>query len=201
MKFSLHSQGDNIKGTATSGNISEQNEDGEMKNANLNIQMNLGNSGSLIIKNTLKLVGGLALAGMIAMTATFGSVSADSPLKTSNYLATGPNEMDVEYLNNLGRSFMVHGPNAMDTEYLNNLGSTCFVHGPDVVERSSLSAFRVHGPDVVEQNSLSAFRIHGPDVVEQNSAGTYFVHGPDAVEPSSASTYFVHGPDTSEWNG
>jgi hypothetical protein len=55
-----------------------------MKNANTNIQMNIGNPGSLVIKNTLKLVGGLAWAGMIAMSATLGSVSADSPSKSSS---------------------------------------------------------------------------------------------------------------------
>ena len=79
MKFSLNSQGNNINGTANKGNKSEKNEDGEMKNANTNIQMNIGNSGGLVIKNTAKLLGGLALAGMVAMAATFGSVSADTP--------------------------------------------------------------------------------------------------------------------------
>ncbi len=135
MKFSLNSQGDNINGTATNGNKSEKNEEIEMKYANTNIRMNTGNSGSLVIKNTLKLAAGLALAGMIAMTATtFGSVSADSPLKTSSFLATGPNEMEPEYLNKLGaRTFLATGPNEMEPEYLNKLGNTFFVHGPDAV--------------------------------------------------------------------
>ena len=150
MKFSLYSKGNNINGT---GNKSEKNEDGKMKNANLNIQMNLGNSGALLIKNTTKLLGGLALAGMVAMAATFGSVSADSPLKTSSFLATGPNEMDVEYLNNLGSTFIVHGPNAMDTEFLNNLSSGYLVHGPNAMDTEYLNnlgnTFFVHGPEVV----------------------------------------------------
>jgi len=70
MKFSLNSNGNSINGTAANGNKSGMNEDGEMKTANTNIPMNIGNSWSLVIKNTLKLVGGLALAGMIAMSAT-----------------------------------------------------------------------------------------------------------------------------------
>ena len=176
MKFSLNSQGANIKGTATSGNISEQNEDGEMKNANLNIQMNLGNSGSLIIKNTLKLVGGLALAGMIAMTATFGSVSADSPLKSSSYMVHGPNGMDEGYLSSLVRTFKVSGPNEMDVKYLDKLGDSYIVHGPDVVETSSANVRMPFEVDIVDLNAApfnrtaNLFRTHGPDVVEPNSA-------------------------------
>ena len=71
-------------------------------NADTNIQMIPGSSGSLVIKNTAKLLGGLALAAMAAMAATFGSVSAGSPSKATGFVAHGPNEMDIEYLNNLG---------------------------------------------------------------------------------------------------
>ena len=215
MKFSLNSQGDNINGPATKGNNSEKNEDGEMGNANTNIQMNIGNSGALVIKNTAKMLGVLALAGMVAMAATFGSVSADSPSKSSSYLLHGPNAMDVEYLAKLGKTFMVHGPNAMDIEYLNNLGSALVlrgpdakqssasafrIHGPDVVEQSSVSAFRIHGHDVVEQSTTSAFRIHGPDVAEQSTASVsaFRIHGPDVVEQSSVSAFRIHGPDVVE---
>ena len=149
MKFSLNSQGNTINGKQTNGNESVKNEEIEMKNAN-NIQMNLGNSGALLIRNTTKLLGGLALAGMVAMAATFGSVSADSPLTSSSYMVHGPNAMDVEYLNKLSSSFMIHGPNAMDAKYLNNLGSD--------------NIFRIYEPDVVDPSTASVFRIHGPDV-------------------------------------
>ena len=175
-----------------------------MKYANNNIQMNLGNSGALLIRNTTKMVGGLALAGMVAMDATFGSVSADSPLTSSSYLVHGPNAMDIEYLNKLSNSFMIHGPNAMDVEYLNNLGSDNVfrMYEPDVVETSTASAFRIHGPDAVETSTASAFRIHGPDAVETSTASAFRIHGPDAVETSTGATIYVpHGPNTSEWNG
>ena len=93
MRFSLNIQGNNGNngnGTAANGNRSEMNEEIKMKNANTNIQMNLGNSGILAVKNTMILLGGLALAGMVAMAATFGSASADSPLKSSTFVATAP---------------------------------------------------------------------------------------------------------------
>ena len=104
MKFSLNSQGNTINGKQTNGNKSEKHEELEMKNANDNIQMNIGNSGAVLIRNTTKMLAGLALAGMVAMAATFGSVSADSPLTSSSYMVHGPNAMDVEYLNKLNNN-------------------------------------------------------------------------------------------------
>ena len=135
MNFSLNSQRNNR--TAANGNESEMNEEIKMKNADTNIQMNSGNIGALAIKNSMRFLGGLALAGMVVMATTFGSVSADSPSVSTSFVAHGPNEMDIEYLNNLGRGYI-------------NLG-------PDVVERTSASAFFIHGPDVVELTSASAF--------------------------------------------
>ena len=92
MKFTLNIQGNNNNGTETNGNKSVKNEENEMKNANTDIQINLGNSGTMLIKNTTKLLGGLALAAMVAMAATFGSVSADSPVlrKWITLLSIGP---------------------------------------------------------------------------------------------------------------
>ena len=201
MKFSLNIQGNNTIGAATNGTKPVKDEESKMNNANTNIQLNTGTSGSLAIKNTLKLLGGLALAGMIAATATFGSVSADSPAKSTSFVATGPNEMDLQYLNSLGNTFMVHGPNAMDIQYLNKLGNTFFAHGPDVVEPSSANAFRIYGPDIVEPSSANAFRIYGPDVLESSSVSAFRIHGPDVVEPTGVTIYSFRTLDTSEWNG
>ncbi|MCH8298116.1 MAG: hypothetical protein IH873_08615 [Chloroflexi bacterium] len=50
----------------------------KMKNANTNLQINNGNSGALSGKSAIRLLGGLLLVGMLAMAATFGSVSADA---------------------------------------------------------------------------------------------------------------------------
>ena len=52
-----------------------------MRNANTNIQLNIGNSGALVIKNTAKLLGGMVLVGMVAMSTLYRSISADSPSK------------------------------------------------------------------------------------------------------------------------
>ena len=90
MRFSLNIQGNNGDGKAINGNKPEMNEEIKMKNANTNIQMNLSNSGALAVKNTMRLLGGLALAGMVAVGVTFGSASADSPLKSSTFVATAP---------------------------------------------------------------------------------------------------------------
>ena len=188
-----------------------------MKNANTNIPMNIGNSWSLVIKNTLKLVGGLALAGMIAMSATLGTVSADSPSKSSNYMIYGPYGMDADFLNTLGKVSSL-GPDLINdfaaapkvsspNSYLNDDLVTPFsmaanvssprayiIHGPDVVEPNSASAYVIHGPDVVEPSNTDAYIIDGPDVVEPNSASAYIIDGPDVAEPNSASAYVIHGP-------
>ena len=182
-----------------------------MKYANTNIQLNIGNSGALVIKNTAKLLGGLALAGMLLMAATFGSVSADSPSKTTSIVAHGPWEMDVQYLNRLGNTFTVHGPNEMDVAYLNILGSNDFlVHDYDAIQPSAkvnnflvhdfdaiqpslmVNNFRVHDYDAI-QPSLTAnnFRVHDYDAIEASSSNVFLIHGPDAVEESNASTYIV----------
>ena len=52
-----------------------------MRNANTNIQLNIGNSGALVIKNTAKLLGGMVLVGMVAMPTLYGPISIDSPSK------------------------------------------------------------------------------------------------------------------------
>ena len=159
-----------------------------MTNENTNIQdpqLNTGksvdtsNSGVLTTKNSMRFLGGLALAGMVAMATTFGSVSADSPALTT--------------------SSSVHGPYEMDVEFLNRLGNTHFNLGPDVVKRTSVSAFMNHGPDVIEQTA-SAYMTRGPDVIEQ-TASAYINHGPDVVKTASAFLYNFHGPDTTEWIG
>ena len=73
MKFSLNNLAKNIDGPATNGNRSKMTQEIKSTNADTNIQINPGTSGSLVIKNTAKLLGGLALAAMVAMAATFGS--------------------------------------------------------------------------------------------------------------------------------
>ena len=45
-----------------------------------------------------------SMTRLVAMAATFGSVSADSPLTSSSYMVHGPNAMDVEYLNKLNNN-------------------------------------------------------------------------------------------------
>ena len=52
-----------------------------MRNANTNIQLNIGNSGALVIKNTAQLLGGMVLVGMVVMSTLYRSISADSPSK------------------------------------------------------------------------------------------------------------------------
>ncbi len=154
MEFSLINQGNNNSGT---GKKSEWNEEMGMQNANTNIQSNTVNSGALVIKNSMKLLGGLALAAMVAMAATFGSVSADSPSKSNVFVAHGPNEMDIEYLNKLGAaSFSVHGPNEMDIEYLNKLGSSTRL-SDDLAAPSSMasSLYQTHGPDADQRTPIS----------------------------------------------
>jgi len=56
-----------------------------MRNANTNIQLNIGNSGALVIKNTAKLLG-----GMVAMSTLYGSISTDSPSKPLPSWLTDP---------------------------------------------------------------------------------------------------------------
>ena len=69
MKFSLNSKGNNMNGTAIKGIESEnkpaRNEEIEMRNAKLNLedlQSNTGNTGAFVIKNTTKMLIGLAVA-------------------------------------------------------------------------------------------------------------------------------------------
>ena len=77
MKFSLNNQSNNFDGVGTKENRSIIDEGLQMTDANDNIQLLNGTTGAF--KNTLRLIGGLALAGVIAMTTTFGSISADEP--------------------------------------------------------------------------------------------------------------------------
>ena len=188
-----------ISATAASDNKTGMNEEGKMNNENTNIQdlqLNTGNSGILNIKNTMRVLGGLALAGMVAMATTFGTVSADSPSASTNFVVHGPHQMDVEFLNNIGNayvhlgpdvvsearpsvsnSFVVHGPHEMDVDFLNKLGSGYVNLGPDIVTQTNASAYFNLGPDVVKQTE-NAY-----------------------VQQSGAFLYRFHGPDTSEWMG
>lgn len=226
MKFSMNIQGNNTDGTATNGYKSQINEELKMNNVNTAIQLNTGTMGTF--KSTLRLVGGLALAGMVAMAATFGSVSADSPSKPTSFIAHGPNEMDIEYLNKLSNV------SALGTEYIKdfikepkvtahfNLGpdgidpsgaNAHFNLGPDVVDHNSATVRMPHGPDVVDLTTATTRMTYGLDVVElrtgstrmtygldivEPSASAFRGHGPDVVETSSASTYVMFGPDVVE---
>ena len=105
MKFSLNNLANNIDGPATNGNRSKMTQEIKSTNADTNIQINPGTSGSLVIKNTAKLLGGLALAAMVAMAATFGSVSAGSPsitLMTAQSCNPGVEPVSPLVLNCLG---------------------------------------------------------------------------------------------------
>ncbi len=191
MRFSLNIQGNNTDGMPTNGNKSQINEELKMNNANTAIQLNTGTMGTF--KSTLRLVGGLALAGIVAMAATFGSVSADSPTKSTSFIAHGPNEMDIEYLSKL-TSFIAHGPNEMDIEYLSKL--TSFIaHGPnemDIEYLSKVTYISALGTDYIKDYikapKVTAYFNLGPDVVGSSSATAYFNLGPDIVEPNNATT-------------
>ena len=207
-----------INSTANSENKSKMNEENKMTNENTNIQdlllntgksVNTGNPGYLTIKNSMRLLGGLALAGMVAMATTFGSVSADSPSVTTSFSISGPYEMDVDFLNNLGNTHFNLGPDggtqtsasaniSNGPDVVEQTASAYINHGPDVVEQTA-SAYISNGPDVVEQTAI-AYISNGPDVVEQ-TASAYISNGPDVVEQASAFLYNFHGPDTTEWIG
>ena len=211
MKFSMNIQGNNTDGTATNGYKSQINEELKMNNVNTAIQLNTGTMGTF--KSTLRLVGGLALAGMVAMAATFGSVSADSPSKPTSFIAHGPNEMDIEYLNKLSNV------SALGTEYIKdfikepkvtahfNLGppdgidpsgaNAHFNLGPDVVDHNSATVRMPHGPDVVDLTTATTRMTYGLDVVELRTGSTRMTYGLDIVEPS-ASAFRGHGPDVVE---
>jgi len=214
MKLSLNNKGDNLNGTAINGNKPAKNEEIGMRNANLNLgdlQSNIGNSGALVIKNTTKMLIGLAVAGMVAMATIFGSVSADSPSVSTSFTPTGPNEMEPAYLNKLGMGYVNLGPDIVKK----STASVFRIYGPDVAERATASAFRTYGPDVTSGNvfwldapglmerssTASAFRIYGPDVAEQTNANVFWTHGPDVVEQTGAFIYLGHGPNTTELVG
>ena len=61
-----------------------------MRNSKTNIQLNIGNSDALVIKNTTKSLGGMVLVGIVAMSTLFGSVSANSPSKLLPSWLTDP---------------------------------------------------------------------------------------------------------------
>ena len=61
-----------------------------MRNSKTNIQLNIGNSDALVIKNTAKSLGGMVLVGIVAMSTLFGSVSANSPSKLLPLWLTDP---------------------------------------------------------------------------------------------------------------
>ena len=107
MQFLTNRLGNNVNGMTTNGNNSGINEEIEMKNVNTNIQMNIGNYGSQLTRSTTKLLAGFVVAGLVAMAATFGSVSADSPTNTGSnaYFNLGPDIIEPSSANayfNLG---------------------------------------------------------------------------------------------------
>ena len=81
-------------------------------------------------------------------------------------MALGPNEMDIEYLNSLGSTFLAHRPNAMDIEFLNKLANNDFrVHSYEALQPST----RVYvdlGPDAIELTGATIFTGYAPDTPE-----------------------------------
>ena len=201
MEFSLNSQGNNANYMTANENKSGMNEDGEMKNANTNIQMNISDSSSLVIKNTLKLVGGLALAGMIVVTTTFGSVSADEPSRpiSNDYYTGSLTDIPTASANveNQGSGSLADFTNA--SVMVGNQGHGSLADFANASVKVQNQGYGSLADFTNEPNIVKTYIPFGPDVVEQSRASAYIVHGPDVVEPASA--YIVHGPDTSEWNG
>ena len=81
-------------------------------------------------------------------------------------MALGPNEMDIEYLNSLGSTFLAHRPNAMDIEFLNKLTNNDFrVRDYEALQPSS-SAYINLGPDAIELTSTTIYTGYSPDTSE-----------------------------------
>ena len=98
----------------------------------------------------------------------------------------GPNEIDIEYLNALGNTFLVNGPNVMDIAFLNKFTN---------------SDFRVHYYDALRPSSKgNDFRVHDYDAL-QPSTSAYVNLGSDAIKLTDTTIYTGYAPDTSEWTG
>ena len=98
----------------------------------------------------------------------------------------GPNEIDIEYLNALGNTFLVNGPNVMDIAFLNKFAN---------------SDFRVHYYDALQPSSTgNDFRVHDYDAL-QPSTSAYVNLGSNAIKLTGATIYTGYAPDTSEWTG
>ena len=98
----------------------------------------------------------------------------------------GPNEIDIEYLNALGNTFLVNGPNVMDIAFLNKFTN---------------SDFRVHYYDVLRPSSKgNDFRVHDYDAL-QPSTSAYVNLGSNAINLTGDTIYTRYAPDTSEWTG
>jgi hypothetical protein len=194
MKLSLNNKGDNLNGTAINGNKPAKNEGIGMRNANLNLgdlQSNIGNSGALVIKNTTKMLIGLAVAGMVAMATIFGSVSADSPSVSTSFTPTGPNEMEPAYLNKLGMGYVNLGPDIVKK----STASVFRIYGPDVAERATASAFRTYGPDVTSGN---VFWLDAPGLMGRSTASAHINLGPDVVTNNTVSAFRIYEPDVAD---
>ena len=98
----------------------------------------------------------------------------------------GPNEIDIEYLNALGNTFLVNGPNVMDIAFLNKFTN---------------SDFRVHYYDALRPSSKgNDFRVHDYDAL-QPSTSAYVNLGSNAINLTGDTIYTRYAPDTSEWTG
>ena len=98
----------------------------------------------------------------------------------------GPNEIDIEYLNALGNTFLVNGPNVMDIAFLNKFTN---------------SDFRVHYYDALQPSSKgNDFRVHGYDALRP-STSAYVNLGSNAINLTGDTIYTRYAPDTSEWTG
>lgn len=93
MEFLLKGLRQVINGAATNGTQSALDEEIEMSHANTNPQINNGNSEILTAKNTMRLLGGVLIAGFLAMATTFGTASAEAgPVKhaAASYTVSPP---------------------------------------------------------------------------------------------------------------
>ena len=98
----------------------------------------------------------------------------------------GPNEIDIEYLNALGNTFLVNGPNVMDIAFFNKFTN---------------SDSRVHYNDALQPSSKgNDFRLHDYDAL-QPSTSAYANLGSNAINLTGPTIYTGYLPDTSEWTG
>ena len=115
----------------------------------------------------------------------------------------GPNEIDIEYLNALGNTFLVNGPNVMDIAFLNKFTNSDFrVHYYDALRPSSKgNDFRVQDYDALQPAAKgNDFRVHDYDAL-QPSTSAYVNLGSNAINLTGDTIYTRYAPDTSEWTG